>query len=129
MSCKSNWCPGQLDFNCPTHSIFHAAAPAKYTGNYNIGNRPCLPGLKKCSFGCLSWCSHDGTCGLSQFKAPAIPYNIYGAVYMPKSLLYKKWKEVERKNDRKSNYGIDYKRLNNYKRRPKKTPECVIGVL
>ena len=127
MSCKSNWCPGDLDLSCPKFNQFHSAGPAKYTSNYNIGNRSCYPGLKKCSFGCLSWCSHNGKCESSQFNPPPIPYNTYGAIYMPKSLLYKKWKEIERKNGYKSNYGVGYKPKRKIKER--KTPAYGIGIL
>ena len=109
-NCLSNWCPeGNAGSSCPLFNQFHAAGPAELTGNYNIGDRKCIKGLKRCQFGTREWCTAKSDCSLNQFKPPAAPYDIYGATYMP-NVAMKKYTGSHNK------YGYDS--MENYKPGP-----------
>lgn len=62
--CKQPWCPETRQCLCTQHNSHHCAGEARYTSEYNIGDRPCCQNLKKCvdKSGFFQWCSHTGKC-------------------------------------------------------------------
>lgn len=58
------FCPGRKQCCGPQQLQPNCAGPLQFTGEDDIGDRPCCGGLKKCTdnIGFRSWCSHDGTC-------------------------------------------------------------------
>lgn len=72
------WCPSKWQCLCDQHNQYHCAGPLIYTGEDNIGDRPCCMDLKKCTdpSGLRQWCSHTGKCpgeGVEQGYPPAPP--------------------------------------------------------
>lgn len=61
--CKP-WCPESTDCGCSQHIAHRCAGPSVFTSEYNIGNRPCCGGLRKCNDTLTghSWCSATGKC-------------------------------------------------------------------
>lgn len=73
------WC-ANTDRCCDPRQFYNIfpAGPRIYTGEDNIGNRPCVSNLKKCTDGIRNWCSNDGKCPcVPKSKCPLPPFHNY----------------------------------------------------
>jgi hypothetical protein len=70
-------CPEQRQCLGPQHNQYHCAWPAVFTGEYDIGCRPCCAGLQKCrdKITLRQWCSETGKCpkGHDKVNYPPVP--------------------------------------------------------
>ena len=75
--CMYTWCAGK-DQCCQQQMMNkYPAGPYIYTGEDNIGNRPCAENLKKCSAKGRTWCSHNGKCEKMNWTCPSAPFYNY----------------------------------------------------
>ena len=69
------WCPERRQCLCSQHVENQCAGPLAYTGEDDIGDRPCCSNLKKCvdKSGLRQWCSHTGKCPSGHIPAMGYP--------------------------------------------------------
>jgi len=98
---NSIWCPGKKQCVCTQHLNYNCAGPVIYTGEDNIGNRPCCSGLKKCmdNYG-NQWCSHTGKCGNEMVPKKPVKIEKY------KNIRKERYTSVDPSVERSRIYGI-----------------------